>query len=787
MSRILPTVMFMLVSMTACSGLFDLPSDTGGAADISSPADVDLPDAFMDIPFTDIEDDSQTLDVGCKPLCYYRVCGSDGCGGVCGACAEGTSCSSEQTMCIPNSVQAGLGGTCDRTEWCAPVLTNLSGYTYTNSDWPNCLNDQCLEGACMFGVCSRPCEVRQDVMVNGTNLQLDDGIEDVDVEGSDCAGGELSEFTDGYACVATVSYDGIAPETGVCVPRSSFTPCTAGGECPDGETCGYLAVRGTLEARCLATVPDGGELGESCGYDSWIGATVRCNSWNCSADGCTAPCSGDLDCLSDGAECDPATSTCREGGQACETDADCSAWMCRSALVIDELDTYVPACGPRKCVSDAECLDSGFYCHHDGYFGQEAGNWVFNGWCRSLTKGGAAVGEACRVDPDDGLPDIVCSHGDYCFDGACSGMCASDEDCPLTDRCGMRLLPAILDTYGFYQTDVMVPMCIHLGEDVRSCEAGEDCGQRTCTPWIEYDPDRENPATKLSCAEPPEGSSEAFSLCGVGASGATCANRSCLLEDSDNLVPGLCSIPCRDIDDCPEQAALGADVFAWVCSATVFSDVGTGTMLDDRYVSWCVPVPGGSSLEFCGDSLVCSNQTEVCRAFVRSGLPGGGDAIDYRCVAFEDGLPGFGQPCDPAGDGLQCATGICSPTKEGGLGLCSGLCLDDQDCALLGDGFSCRDKVEIPQDDSDGGIRVPQCAMSGECVVCGDDRDCSQGYACINASALYFYTDRRCARTCEVDSDCLEEGEGVTCIEATGIPVTTPSTTVNVCGLPICG
>ena len=60
----------------------------------------------------------------CIPACEGRVCGNDGCGGVCGACADGDGCSGG--ACLPREDCSGYEGALDPDyiTWC---LTTTEG------------------------------------------------------------------------------------------------------------------------------------------------------------------------------------------------------------------------------------------------------------------------------------------------------------------------------------------------------------------------------------------------------------------------------------------------------------------------------------------------------------------------------------------------------------------------------------------------------------------------------------------------------------------------------------
>lgn len=57
-----------------------------------------VPDATLDVGISDTGDSDAGTDADddttvCEPVCDGRECGADGCGGTCGTCADGSSCS----------------------------------------------------------------------------------------------------------------------------------------------------------------------------------------------------------------------------------------------------------------------------------------------------------------------------------------------------------------------------------------------------------------------------------------------------------------------------------------------------------------------------------------------------------------------------------------------------------------------------------------------------------------------------------------------------------------------
>lgn len=723
-----------------------------------------------------------TWDPGCVPQCWNRVCGPDGCGGVCGVCPSGTACSYDRAMCVSQSIQKALGGPCGPTDDCQARI-GYPGGSYPNPKWPGCLHDQCLEGPCVAGFCSRVCQIGQDVRVNGTDRMAPDGIEDPDSPISDCAGGSDDLFAGGFACVLVEP----GATTGLCHPAASFRPCEATSECPEGEACGFLVILGNLERRCLAAPAGARGLAEACGFDAVTGKNRSCEAWACTEDGCTQACATDPDCATPEARCDHGTGLCAGAGGRCEDDGDCSAWVCRPDVILSgegggvDAGVTVQACGPRECARDSDCGDSGFYCRHEAVQGGP-GQWMASGTCARRQAGGEALGQPCDDDPGDGLPDVVCLDRAYCLDGRCGAMCVGDEDCVAGEgargqapmACGWREF----DAEGSQEVPLPVSVCQWVGGSGASCRVREDCSAGVCAPWVSAG----TGVIELRCLEPPPESLGPGSPCGEAAWGQTCDTRVCL--GATALVPGMCSTVCRDEEDCSGLAGAGTATF--LCEAVRFFRTGTVYLADDAYVSWCVPAPAGSSLVACGPIGVCSTAGETCRAVVRSGAPGGVDRVQYRCGKWEGSEAGAW--CDPDRGGEGCRSGSCAPTAVRGVGFCTSPCDTDARCqGLAGGAARCVERVVLPRDPPGNPVTVRECRVVDACVTCRDDRDCPDpALRCADLAALPYEDDLRCAPACESDGDCAAWGDGVTCLEKDAPLETSKTGKVRVCAPPVC-
>lgn len=786
----------VLLAPSGCRSLFHIPSqpedveipdpgwfpdatdgiDPGPDRPDSGGRDADVPGDPGDVAFSD---------PGCTTQCYGNPCGDDGCGGVCGVCPSGTQCSSDGSRCILKSVQVAFGGGCGPTADCDATipLSWLPGVGVANPSWPGCQDDQCREGPCSSGVCSRRCVPTRDLVQNGTGAPVSDGIEDDGAPAGDCEGALTDRFGGTWACVEEEMAAAPDGAKGRCLPRASFTPCYDGTACPSGEACGYMKVLGNLEARCLSAATDGGLLGASCGWDAALGEARRCRTGNCSPRGCSGPCADDGACLTPGALCDLPAGRCREGGASCATDADCSAWFCTTGVLLADPAGLFVACAPRACRVDLDCRASAFYCVADLSQMTSSTPGDPPGRCQRRTIGGAGPGEPCDTTAGDGRPDVPCANAAYCLDGRCGALCVADGDCSAGQRCGLRDFPVDVNGDGKADLPLQVPLCVTTGDPAPACQVASDCApDAACTAYVPVaaDPTR----VDLRCMTPAADSLPVGSACGAAAFGATCRSRACLFEDATNGVPGICSQPCRTRADCPESSSFGTGEVRWLCEALTFSAAGTRVTNDDLWVSWCVPVPGDSSLAACDEVPACVDPGEYCRPTVRAGVPGGIGDVRGFCVK-PDGGAAVGHPCLPGKGGGDCATGFCEPSVLGDVGFCSLACSTDADCGFLaGWGATCGSRIVVPRSDPTLSLAIPLCRQAMSCVQCRVDEDCTPGLRCVDASSVPYLRDYRCVTPCETDAECPGRSDGAACSEVAAPLDSSPTGRAKAC-LPI--
>ena len=216
----------------------------------------------------------------CEPDCSDRVCGSDGCGGICGYCAYPTVCDAEGA-CVevcepdcdnkfcgndgcggvcgecPDGLECGLDGLCYEPT-CVPDCTGkVCGADGCGADCGLCVSPEvCDQGACQLGPCGTVTEVGE---CDGDLLRWCE--DSTTLNEDDCSNYD-------YVCV----YDGqlgqyTCKEPGQCVPNCSGKECGADG-C--GGQCGACNDSWSCEVG-TCTPQDGGACGPFQGVNGCIG------------------------------------------------------------------------------------------------------------------------------------------------------------------------------------------------------------------------------------------------------------------------------------------------------------------------------------------------------------------------------------------------------------------------------------------------------------------------------------------------------------------------------------
>jgi hypothetical protein len=242
-----------------------------------------------------------TPDAGtCTPNCAGRTCGDNGCGGMCGACPMGQTCSAGGTCAAVMTCQPSCGGRMCGPDGCGGSCGTCPGGGSCNPMTGTCCTPNCAGRSC----------------------------------GPDGCGGTCGTCTGSLACDSV---------RGTCTP--TCTPTCAGRNCGLNScgtgSCGTCAVgqscspSGVCQSACFAAPGDACVSDTDCCPDR--GVTTRCVRLTGLGTVCTAVCATGADCasnccasLTDGTRaCNLSlfcanTSACFAAvGQSCSMDADC--------------------------------------------------------------------------------------------------------------------------------------------------------------------------------------------------------------------------------------------------------------------------------------------------------------------------------------------------------------------------------------------------------------------------------------------------------------------------------
>lgn len=316
--------------------------------------------------------------LSCTAQCSGRMCGTDGCGGTCGSCDPGWSCSLEgqcvNQVCEPQCVgricgDDGCGGSCGgcgsdencgTDGWCGPKP---------------CVYDADCVGRCTnLGVCEE-CGCRYDGTCGALDKPgccEDDG--DCDTEhacnpatnlcygnwdcstNADCAG-QCGVLANCDTCICGANDE--------CTRTTTVPPacCVADSDCDDGLTC---TADTCTSGACVKTPLEFGDclFGDECFsgcFDNFDGCPCDGDTYG----GCT---SAEMPCEALAAQWDGKYCVHHCGGSCCRDTTDCpEGAICRYLLgeyhlgpeVVTEalLGTCVPPATPPDCWLDEDCPD----------------------------------------------------------------------------------------------------------------------------------------------------------------------------------------------------------------------------------------------------------------------------------------------------------------------------------------------------------------------------------------------------------------------------------------------
>ena len=345
----------VVLSVGACAQTTtDGGGGTAGEADTVSaePDTVSIePDAVSaDADAVSTGADTGAADTACVPDCGGRECGTDGCGGSCGACDDGLSCTEDvchggSCVYVAQGPQCAVDGACvsadapdpaDPCRSCQPLLSRAS-WSPLPEGAPCGGEAVCHQGACCDPTAACAGHACGDDGCGGTCGTC--------TAPAVCVGGQCcAPDCEGKAC-GEDGCGGTCGECGapdVCVEGQCCTPECAGATCGAdgcGGACGACdAPDVCVQGGCCTPACDG----KTCGPDACGGSCGACALGSACQDGscfdpCTAPCDG-LDCGPDA--CGGQCGACGDGT------------VCGGEHLCVDAASCVPACGGKACGPD---------------------------------------------------------------------------------------------------------------------------------------------------------------------------------------------------------------------------------------------------------------------------------------------------------------------------------------------------------------------------------------------------------------------------------------------------
>mgnify|MGYP006995564045 CR=1 FL=1 len=361
----------------------------------------------------------------CKPSCDGKVCGDDGCGGVCGTCKDpklpGCAAGKCVATCTPSCTdkacgEDGCGGACGT---CGTGLVCSAG-ACVGAAGSSCVS-HCgyqTKGGCW---CDAGCKKRGDCC-GDINLCICTPDCTGKTCGSDGCGGTCGGCTD-----KAKPYCDAGSCTAVCKPQCTDKACGddgCGGQCgtcPAGDTCNGFAKCVPPAWTCSPHLFNSGGLTATC---------------DCSCGAVDPDCAG----LGPVVGC-PAGTLCAAGKAYCA-----ASWCAKQST----------------CAKPAWCV--GVY---------PSGDNTLKGVCAPPNPVGFAPGHPCSVDQ-------ACASG-VCVAGTCRIHCQADGDCPTAQACtGVeRLQPLSGKPVG------VIGVCDTTKSTGKSCSKHADCPGQLCLAYLD--------------------------------------------------------------------------------------------------------------------------------------------------------------------------------------------------------------------------------------------------------------------------------------------------------------
>ena len=691
----------------------------------------------------------------CTPGCTDKVCGDDGCGGSCGACALGEVCDAGACVvpCLPACAgklcgDDGCGGECGS---CGPDALCESGACVVPCA-PDCASKTCgddgcggscgacaLGEVCASGACLVPCEPACAGLSCG-----DDGC------GGDCGPCPPNQICDAGTCVLP------------CEPSCSGKSC---GDDGCGGSCGACG----LDEECLlgaCVVPCEPDcVGKSCGDDGCGETCGDCDPGElCTSGACIVPCEPDCN----GKVC--GDDACGGSCGACGLGEQCESGLC---VLPCTPDCDGKACGDDGCAGSCGACDPGQVCEAGACVtpcapacdGKSCGEDGCGGTCGACGLGEECEAGACVVPCQASCGAAVC--GDDGCGGSC-GACVPNEVC----EAGSCVVPCDPSCIGKTCGD---DGC---GGSCGACAFGEVCGEGTCSvPCV--------PACdSASC-----GDNGCDGTCGTCAPGDVCDG-------------GQCVTPC--VPDCAGKSCGddGCDGTCGECASDEACQSGACVCVPDCDQKGCGGDGCGSTCGECAPGQAC--QVGVCVDVCQASCDGkacGDDGCGQSCgdcdpakACVENACVPFAAVCDACSTTAPCAVDLscrkwskypevtfCAAACQGGVcppgfacSSASGLCLPDIDTICEAGAIvktdACGNVLETvetcaPSEQCEGGTCVPKCVPSCGTASCGDD---GCGGSCGSCGPAETCAEGACAvpgNVCDACSSAAPCGTALSCRE----------------------
>jgi hypothetical protein len=660
----------------------------------------------------------------CVPSCKPGSCGSDGCGGFCGAegaaCDDSDICTTGET-CSKGACVAQSRTTCDDGNACtADTCMNVGGKaTCVNSPLPEqskCNdNDTCtVSDACVGGKCSgapltcddaNPCtsDTCNPTFKGGGCLHkaaiapCSDGnactIGDAcnwqywEPTKSGCNGAGVLSCDDGNPCTT----DTCDPVVGCLhAAGSQGAACDDGSSCTTGDVCKAGKCSGTGAVSC----DDGNPctldpcVAGGCAQHLFVAAGTPCSTGDacrgagqCGSGSCVAPvidCSDTNPCTTDscsptlGCQHSPAAGVCNDGN-LCTVGDTCVQGVCKGqSLVCDDSNACtVDSCGAEQAVAKGTFFNG---CKNEATYAQQGKACGTAGAC-----GPAPTCSISVVQPPD-APSYLAGN---CVAPA-TGTITCDDTNPCTDDyCDPKKGCAV--TFNTRQCD-----------DGNPCTLGDHCQQGTCAGGQGSKCDDKNPCTADTCD-----------------SALGCTHKG---------YPLSAAVSCDDGDPCTVGDKCAADVFTpgslWQMTgckpgaAKVCND-GNECTADSCVAGGCVnvPTPGQS----CNDADACTSPDRC--------------SSTGKCQGVSAKVCDDKNPCTL--DTCNKATGACVSTPT------LGLACDDQNFCTVGDACDATGfcKPGSPRDCGKGPNACTSMVCSASDASCFADIHSAYGKACDDGNA----------------------------------------------------